>query len=72
MTSRREYEANIFAANLLLDDREILKYIKEGYDTLQIAKMTYTDINLVALKVDFLIRNGYYLKSQDYNSGFLK
>ncbi len=72
MTSRREYEANIFAANLLIDSKEILKYIREGYDTLQISKLTCTDINLVALKVDFLIRNGYCLKSQDFNSGFLK
>lgn len=72
MASRHEYEANIFAANLLLDDDEMLEYIKNGYDTLQIAKATETDINLVALKVDYLIRNGYNLKKQEHNNKFLK
>ena len=72
MASRREYEANVFAAELLLDDNEILDYIEKGYDTLQIAKATYTDINLVALKVDHLIRNGYYLKKREHNNKFLK
>lgn len=72
MTSRREYEANIFAANLLLDDKEILDFISMGYDSLQIANATSTDINLVALKVDHLIRSGYTLNSLEHNSKFLK
>jgi Zn-dependent peptidase ImmA (M78 family) len=72
MTSRYEYEANIFAANLLLDDNETLEYIKSGYDALQIAKVTATDINLVALKVDCLIRKGHCLNKQEHNSKFLK
>ena len=72
MASRHEYEANVFAANLLLDDSEVLEYIENGYDTLQIAKATATDINLVALKVDYLIRNGHDLIKQEHNSTFLK
>ena len=72
MASRHEYEANIFAANLLLDDDEVLEYIKNGYDTLKIASATETDINLVALKVDYLIRNGHNLIKQEHNSKFLK
>ncbi len=72
MASRHEYEANIFAASLLLDDGEVLEYIANGYDTLQIAKATKTDINLVALKVDYLIRNGHDLVKQEHNSKFLK
>lgn len=72
MASRREYEANVFAAELMLSDDEILDYIEKGYDTMQIAKATYTDINLVALKVDLLIRNGHYLKKQEHNNKFLK
>ena len=72
MASRHEYEANIFAANLLLDDKEVLEYIENGYDTLQIASATETDINLVALKVDYLIRNGYNLNKQEHNNKFLK
>jgi Zn-dependent peptidase ImmA (M78 family) len=72
MASRREYEANIFASELLLDDKEILEYVWQGYDSLQIAKATETDINLVALKVDSLIRKGYTLTPQEHNSKFLK
>jgi Zn-dependent peptidase ImmA (M78 family) len=72
MASRHEYEANIFAANLLLGDDEVLEYIKNGFDTLQIASATETDINLVALKVDYLIRNGHNLIKQEHNSKFLK
>ena len=58
MASRTEYEANIFASELLLDTNTVLEYIDKGYDSLQIASATETDINLVALKVDSLIRNG--------------
>ena len=72
MTSRREYEANIFASELLLDDGEVLDYVSKGYDSMQIAKATSTDINLVALKVDSLIRNGHTLREQEHNSKFLK
>ncbi len=72
MTSRHEYEANVFAANLLIDDKEMLEYIEQGYDALQISKATCTDINLVALKTDCLIRNGYLLNKQEHNSKFLK
>lgn len=71
-SSQYEYEANIFAANLLLSNEEVLEYIKNGYNSLQIAMATSTDINLVALKVDLLIRNGYSLNKQLHNSKFLK
>ncbi|MBR2432241.1 MAG: ImmA/IrrE family metallo-endopeptidase [Clostridia bacterium] len=72
MASRREYEANIFAADLMLDDNEVLDLIEKGYDTMKIAQATYTDINLVALKVDLLIRNGHYLHKQEHDNKFLK
>ena len=72
MSTRPEYEANIFAAELLLDDDTVLDMIREGMDTVQIAAVTETDINLVALKADCLIRAGYDLRGQTHNSGFLK
>jgi Zn-dependent peptidase ImmA (M78 family) len=72
MASRTEYEANIFAAELLLDTGSVLEYVKNGYDSLQIASATGTDINLVALKVDSLIRSGYDLREQPHDSKFLK
>lgn len=72
MSTRQEYEANVFAAALLLDDEAVLEYIAQGLDTEQIASATETDINLVALKVDCLIRDGHRLREQGHNSKFLK
>ncbi len=51
MTTKPEYEANIVAAEILLDTDEILEYIYDyGYTSEQIARAMETDINLVALK----------------------
>jgi len=72
MSTRREYEANMFAAELLLDDEEILEYIRMGMDVFGIAAATSTDINLVALKVDCLINAGYRLRIQEHDDKFLK
>lgn len=70
--SRMEYEANIFTAQLSLDDDEILEYISQGYDVQQIARAMYSDINLVALKADALMLQGYNLRPQEYRKEFLK
>lgn len=51
MKSRPEYEANMYAADLLLDDDEVMELAKDGYDMQQVAGMLYTDINLVGLKM---------------------
>ena len=52
MTTKPEYEANIVAAEILLDTDEILEYIYDyGYTSEQIARAMGTDINLVALKL---------------------
>ena len=73
MTSKPEYEANIVAAEILLDTDEILEYIYDyGYTTEQIAGAMNTDINLVALKVAHLAQSGYDLRRVDYKSNFLK
>ena len=69
--SRMEYEANIFAAQVSLPDDEVLEYLKQGYDIQQIAKAMYSDINLVALKADALILQGYPLRSQEHRNNFL-
>ena len=72
MSSRREYEANVFLAELLLEDEEMLGYIRDGLDAHEIARITRTDTNLVTLKCDALIRRGYPLRHQSYDSAFLK
>ena len=73
MSDRRmEYEANIFAAQISLPDEEILEYIWQGYDVGQIAGTMYSDINLVALKVAELNRQGYSSRLQEVRGDFLK
>ena len=70
--SRMEYEANLFAAQLMLPDDEIKEYIYKSFDIQQIAKVMNSDINLVAIKVAELNRKGYSFREQEYTSSFLK
>lgn len=73
MKSRPEYEANIVAAEILLDNHTVLEYIYEyGYTAEQIAEAMETDINLVALKIAHLTTLGYNLRPQEHRSNFLK
>ncbi|MBE6638321.1 MAG: ImmA/IrrE family metallo-endopeptidase [Ruminococcaceae bacterium] len=71
-SSKQEYEANLFAAELLLSDEEMLSYIASGKNCTEIAAVTETDPNLVALKVDCLVEAGYPLNAQIYQNRFLK
>ena len=73
MTTKPEYEANIVAAEILLDTDEILEYIYDyGYTSEQIARAMGTDINLVALKIAHLAESGYDLRRIEHRSDFLK
>ena len=73
MKSKPEYEANIVAAEILMDSNEVLRYIYEyGYTAEQIASAMSTDINLVALKVAHLATLGYNLHALEHKSNFLK
>lgn len=73
MTDKRmEYEANLFAAQVSLPDKDILEHISMGYDVGEIARAMYSDINLVALKVAELNRRGYTLRPQEHRNDFLK
>ena len=70
--NRMEYEANIFASQLMLPDDEVLEHIGNGFDIQQIAAVMGSDINLVALKIDTLISQGCLLRRQEHRSDFLK
>ena len=59
MKSRPEYEANLFASEILLPDDIILNLARDGYDIEQISKELCTDINLIALKVSSMNTRGY-------------
>ena len=69
--NRMEYEANLFAAQIMLPDEEILEYIYLGYDAQQIARIMNSDINLVALKGSDLIRRGYSFRDLEHKNDFL-
>ena len=62
MRSRPEYEANIFAAELLIGDNDIMPLIKNGCDVYQIAHELNEDVNLVLIKADELRKRGYDLR----------
>jgi Zn-dependent peptidase ImmA (M78 family) len=68
----REYEANLFAAQLLLSDEDVLSCITLGKTCAEIASITETDPNLVALKVECLKEKGYCFHEQIYENRFLK
>lgn len=73
MTTRPEYEANIVAAEILIDTDELLDYIYHyHYSAEQIARAMETDINLVALKIAHLAELGYDLRPVDHRSDFLR
>ena len=73
MKSRPEYEANLFASEILLPDDIILSLARDGYDIEQISKELCTDINLIALKVSSMNTRGYRFNNTiDARSDFLR
>ncbi len=70
--NRMEYEANIFATQIALPDDDFLALAEQGYDVQQIASAMHSDVNLVALKADTLISQGYRLRPQEYKNDFLR
>ena len=73
MTTKPEYEANIVAAEILLNTDKVLDYIYGyGYTSEQIASAMDTDINLVALKIAHLAETGYDLRPIEHRNDFLK
>ena len=59
MNNSTEYDANVFAANLLINDRELLEMIREGYDVVQIARELNLNVNIVLVKVTEMNKQGY-------------
>lgn len=65
-------EFNIFATQIALPDDDFLELAEQGYDVQQIAQAMHSDVNLVALKADTLISQGYRLRPQEHRTDFLK
>ncbi len=70
--SRMEYEANIFASQIAIPDDDFLELAERGCDVQQIARTMRSDVNLVALKADTLISQGYRLRPLEHRNDFLK
>lgn len=62
MKSAVEYEANAFAAHILIDTDECLEYARNGCDVTQIARSMYSEINLMLIKLQELSRLGFDLR----------
>ena len=56
-----EYEANVFAAHLLLDNDEVCRYARMGYDVVQTSAAMNSDINLMLIKLREMSQLGYEL-----------
>lgn len=69
--TRHEYEANIFAAQLLLPTDDLLEYIKRGYSVPHIAAVMRTDENLLMMKLEYLRRQGYPIRQLEGVTNFL-
>ena len=60
MTSKPEMEANIFAANITLDDDDIISLARdEGYTAEQIARALYVPYPLLLIKMKDMNTRGY-------------
>jgi len=71
-SSRMEYEANVFAAVLLIDRKKVLKYAVDGRTSAEIAALMRVDINLISIVIDQLIKEGYSLNPVSRKNNILK
>ena len=60
ITDVRELEANQFAANILIDDEELLELLKEGYDVVRIASLLNVNVNMLMVKLLTMNKNGHH------------
>ncbi len=68
---RLEYEANVFASQLLLSDEAVLECVELGYDLQETAFALRSDVNLLALKLDTLIAEGHLLLKHPHAGRYL-
>ena len=59
MRDQVEYEANIFASHLLIDENELIGHLKQGYTVFETAMMIGVNANLVNIKLTEMNRNGF-------------
>ena len=57
--NRIEYEANIFAADILIDDDEVVGLVEDGFDESGVASSLGVSVDLLLIKVGEMNRRGY-------------
>lgn len=73
VTDRKEYEANVFASELLLPDETVLGVLNDDMFFFQAAKALYVPSELLDFKFRILKRRGYKVESPIMANGdFLK
>jgi Zn-dependent peptidase ImmA (M78 family) len=74
MTSKTEYQANLFAADYLISDDEVEELrAQEDNDYFRMCKMLYVSPDILSFKLFSMIQRGYhYNLPQNLNSTFLK
>lgn len=73
MKDTKEYEANAFAAHLLIDTKEVLEMAYEGMDIASMASNFNVYINLMLIKLNELTSLGYDLRvPMETRGDFLK
>ena len=60
ITDQRELEANQFAADLLIEEKELVSLLQEGYDVVQIASMMNVNVNMLMVKFLNMNKDGYH------------
>ena len=70
-TSKPEYEANMFAATLLIEDKEFIDLVQGGLDVAGLAKEFGVAPDLIALKGRMLNNRGYRLRTFEHRANFL-
>ena len=59
MRDKTEYEANVFATNLLIDEDEMIELLKEGRSAYETAMILKTEPNLLDIKLANMNTMGY-------------
>lgn len=72
-TDRQEYEANVFASELLLSDDAVLEALNDDMFFFQAVKYLYVPSELLDFKFRILKRRGYKVESPIVSNGdFMK
>ena len=73
LCARPEYEANLFAADFLIPDEEVLKAAEEGLSSFEAAAELFSDVRLFSIKLKSMNNRGYKLNiGMDIESDFLR